>query len=191
MKKLICGLLALMLALGMTACGKTDTIQTDAPTTAPTQEPTVAPTAPAIAESPETILEKLVEQVPVEFYGEVVSIDLTDTSEDGLWRISSYTGLENADDLAEAAVFEPMMGSLPFSMVVVRVNESADVASVAEAMKSGINPRKWVCVEADDLQVAVYGDTILLIMVGSETDYTAQSYVDAFEELYGIEYTLE
>lgn len=185
MKKLLCALMALIMAMGMVACGTTAPEQTQAPTEVETQVPTI----PAPADSMEEILNNLVEKQPVEFAGEVMSIDLTDTSEEGQWSLNRYTGLENGDKLSEAAVFEPMMGSLAFSMVAVRVKDSADAQEVANEMKAGIDPRKWVCVEADDLQVVGCADTILLIMVSTDSDYTSQSYVDAFRELYGVEFT--
>ena len=64
-------------------------------------------------------------------------------------------------------------------MVLVRTNADA-AKTLAESMKSGIDTRKWICVEADDLKVTAFGDVVMLIMVGSETGMTAQSFVDAF-----------
>ena len=75
MKKLICALLALSLALAMTACGKQATETTAPETTAPEG---------ALVGSMEELLEKVIEARPVEFAGGVIPIDLTDTSEDGL-----------------------------------------------------------------------------------------------------------
>ena len=138
----------------------------------------------------EELLNKIVEKKPVEFMGGTMPIDLTDTSEDGLWMIKNYTGLDNADSITEAAFFEPMMGSIPYSMVMVRVAEGADIKAVAEGMKNGIDQRKWICVEADDLQVVSYGDVVMLMMVGSDTGMTSQSYVDAFAEVCGGSVTI-
>ena len=117
--------------------------------------------------------------------GGVIPVDLTDSSEDGLWAIKSYTGLEDASQISEAAAFEPMMGSMAFSMVMVRTAEGADVKAVAEGMKTGIDPRKWICVEADDLKVAGFGDVVMLIMVNSDSGMTSQSFVDAFAQVCG------
>ena len=83
MKKLICALLALSLALAMTACGGKQTAETTAP-------------AANLEGTMEELLNKVIEQRPVEFAGGVIPIDLTDTSEEGLWAIKSYTGLEDA-----------------------------------------------------------------------------------------------
>ena len=204
MKKLISMLLALAMVLSLAACGNNNTPATEAPTQAPTEateEVTEAATEEMTEEvideeefvmelsAMETLLNQIVEIQPVEFMGGTMAIDLADTSEDGLWMIKNYTGLDNADSITEAAFFEPMMGSLAYSMVAVKVAEGADVKAIAEGMKNGIDQRKWICVEADDLQVASYEDIVLLIMVGSETGLTSQSYVDAFAQVCGGDVT--
>ena len=191
MKKMISMLLALVMVLSLTACGTNNTPATEAPTEAPTQAPTEAPTEAAKLEGTmEELLYKVVEIVPVEFMGGSMALDLTDTSEDGLWMLKNYTGLDSAEGITEAAFYEPMMGSIPFSLVMVRVNADAGVGTVAEGMKNGIDQRKWICVEADDLQVVSYADVVMLIMVGSETGLTSQAYVDAFAQVCGGEVTV-
>ena len=137
----------------------------------------------------DALLNKVIEIQPVEFMGGAMTLDLTDTSEDGMWMIKNYTGLDSAESITEAAFYEPMMGSIPYSMVMVRTAEGADVAAVAEGMKTGIDPRKWICVEADDLQVVSFGDVVMLIMVGSDTGMTSQSFVDAFSQVCGGDVT--
>lgn len=169
--------LALCLALTLfAACGNT----------APTTEATTAPTV-TFDGTMEELLNKIVAIQPVEFSGETMAIDLADESEEGLWRFQSHTGLENAEDLADAAFFEPMMGSIAYSMVAVRVKEGADGKATAEAMKAGIDPRKWICVEANDIRCAGYGDIVLFVMLDTETGLTAQSFVDAFAQVVGAE----
>ena len=180
MKKFAAMMLALAMLFSFAACGG----KTTAPTTAPT-EATVK-----VEGTMEELLNKVVEINPVEFMGGTMPIDLTDTSEDGLWAVKYYTGLDNADSITEAAFFEPMMGSIAFSMVAVRVAEGADAKTVAEGMKNGIDTRKWICVEADDLMVAGYGDVVMLIMVASDSGLTAQSFVDAFGQVVGGEVTV-
>lgn len=187
MKKMISMLLALVLVFGLTACGGNSE-----PTMAPTEAPTQAPTEAVVSVegTMEELLNKVIEIQPVEFMGGAMSIDLTDTSEDGLWMVKNYTGLDSADSISEAAFYEPMMGSIPYSMVMVRVNEGVEPQTVAEGMKTGIDPRKWICVEADDLQVVSYGDVVMLIMVGSDTGMTSQSFVDAFAQVCGGDVTV-
>ena len=173
MKKFVSIVLALSLVLSLAACGGKKVEETQ--------------TAQSVAGTMEELLNKTIEQRPVEFMGGVIPVDLTDSSEDGLWALKSYTGLDSAEKITEAAAFEPMMGSMAFSMVLVRLAEGADSKAVAEAMKSGIDTRKWICVEADDLKVAGFGDVVMLIMVNSDSGMTAQSFVDAFAKVAGFE----
>ena len=180
MKKMVSMLLALTLVLGLTACGGNNTPATETPTEA----------AVSVEGTMEELVNKVMEEQPVEFMGGLMPVDLTDTSEDGLWAIKSFTGLDNAEQISDVAVFEPMMGSLPFSLVMVRVNADASVGSVAETMKNNIDQRKWICVEADDLQVVSYADVVMLIMVGSDTGLTSQAYVDAFAKVVGGDVTV-
>ena len=174
MKKVLSVVLALALVLSMTACGGKKNQETET-------------AAQTVAGTMEELLNKTIEQRPVEFMGGVIPVDLTDSSEDGLWALKSYTGLDSAEKITEAAAYEPMMGSIAFSMVLVRVAEGADAKAVAESMKSGIDTRKWICVEADDLKVAGFGDVVMLIMVNSDSGMTAQSFVDAFAKVAGFE----
>ena len=172
MKKFVSIVLALSLVLSLAACGGKKVEETQ--------------TAQSVAGTMEALRNKTIEQRPVEFMGGVIPVDLTDSSEDGLWALKSYTGLDSAEKITEAAAFEPMMGSMAFSMVLVRLAEGADSKTVAEAMKSGLDTRKWICVEADDLKVAGFGDVVMLIMVNSDSGMTAQSFVDAFAKVAGF-----
>ena len=170
-------LAALMLASALAGCGSAKQEPTE--TTVPTEA------AVTVEGTLEDLLNNIITEQPVEFMGGVMPIDLTDTSEDGLWAIKNNTGLENADKITEAAVFEPMIGSIAFSMVMVRVAPGEDTRAVAEEMKYGIDPRKWICVAADDLLVTGYGDVVMLIMLASGRGLTAQSFVDAFGKVVG------
>lgn len=175
MKKILSLVLALALTVSVfTACGGSKP-----------EQPAETEAAITVDGTMEELLNQIVAENPVEFMGGVIPIDLADTSEDGLWAIKSFTGLEDASSITEAAAFEPMMGSMAFSMVMVRVAPDAGSKTVAEAMKSGIDTRKWICVEANDLLVAGYGDVIMLIMLDNTNGMTAQSFVDAFAKVVG------
>lgn len=165
MKKLISLLLVLVMVAAMAVgCNKT-------------------PAKTPLADDMETVANKIIEKNPVEFMGGTMPVDLTDKSEDGLWAISYFTGLSNADKIKDVAVYEPMMGSLAFSMVLVRVNDAADAKSVAQEMTDNIDTRKWICVEANEKLVAGYSDVVMLIMLDNAGGMNAQSFVDAFEQI--------
>ena len=175
MKKLMSVLLALTMVFALAACGNANA------------EPE-APAAQPLTGTMEELVNQVVEANPVEFMGGIMPVDLTDTSEDGLWAVKYFTGLDSAEMITDVAVYEPMMGSIPFSLVLVRTAEGQDAQAVAEAMKSGIDTRKWICVEADDLMTASFGDVVMLIMVGSDTGMTAQSFVDAFQGVVAAQF---
>lgn len=175
MKKIFAMLLAVVMMFSLVACGG----KTAEPTTAPT-DATVK-----VEGTMEELLNKVVEINPVEFMGGTMPIDLTDTSEDGLWMLKDNTGLENADNITDAAVFGPMMGSIAFSMAMVRTAEGADVKTVAETMKNNIDPRKWICVAADDIDAAIYGDLVLFVMIDSGFGMPAADFIGAFKTIAG------
>ena len=191
MKKLIAMLLALAMVFAMAACGATENVETE-PATEATTEATEIVTEEATEEvteeiveeedfvieltAMETLLNSIVEIQPVEFMGMAMPVDLADAD-----AVKYFTGLDSVEGVAEAAVYEPMIGSIAFSMVAIQVAEGADAEATAEAMKAGIDTRKWICVEANDLLVATSGDVALLVMVDSNNGLTAQSFVDAFQ----------
>ena len=180
MKKMISvALILVMTLLMLTGCAADGT-------TGATAAPATEPVKPALTDSLETIIGRSYAQQSVEFAIGTIPVDLTDTTEDGLWALKSYTGLDSADQITEAAVSEAMIGSIPYSLVLVRVADGADAQTVAEAMKAGIDQRKWICVEANSLQVSGYGDVVMLVMIGS--DYgSAQTFTDAFRTVCGGE----
>ena len=128
------------------------------------------------------IIDMIYEKKPVEISVMTSSVDLTNAD-----MLKYNTGLDSADKIKEAAVSEAMIGSQAYYLVLVRVNDSADAADVAQSMKDGINTAKWICVQADDLKVSAYNDLVLLIMVDSQLSDTVTSaeITDAFKEICG------
>lgn len=192
MKKCSAFLLALVLMLTLSACSCAKQPASEPgtgtqPTTATTvaTEPTKAADNKTLPGTMEENINKIMEENPVEFMGGVIPLDLEDVSEDALLAFESYTGLKTRELIKEGAVYEPMMGSQAFSLVLVRVADAAKAEQVARDMKANIDPRKWICVQADQVMLAGYGDVVMFIMLDSALGKTAQSYVDAFEKVCG------
>ena len=164
MKKLIALALVLVMTLSLAACGNK-----------------AADKTPLAGTMEENVL-KVMEIAPVEFMGTVLPVDLADA--DATWY---FTGLSDAAQITDVAVYEPMMGSQAFSLVMVRTAEGVDVKEVAQQMKDNIDPRKWICVGADEIMAAGYGDAVMFIMVDSQLGLSAQSYVDAFKTVCGAD----
>lgn len=169
MKKIVSLALAMMLVLTMLAgCNSTPAGSDKTPLT----------------DTLDVVIENIYANKAVEFMVGTMPVDLTD-----LDALPYFTGLSSAEGVKEAAVSEAMVGSIAYSMVLVRLEEGADAQGIAQQMKDGIDTRKWICVEADDLKVAGYCDVIMLIMVSSEhaASVTAQNMVDAFQTVCGAE----
>lgn len=171
MKKIFAFAIAVAMMLTMVACGSKEAAADKTPLEGTMEENAW----------------KIMEIAPVEFMAGSMPVDLSDTSEDGLWALQYYTGLQSAENITDAAIFEPMMGSQAFSLVLVRTAEGADPKAVAQEMKDNIDPRKWICVGADEIMAAGYADTVMLIMLDSQMGLSAQSYVDAFAQIAGAD----
>lgn len=69
---------------------------------------------------------------------------------------------------AEGYVSEPMIGSIAHSVVLVRLPEGTDVSAFAAKVKANADPRKWICVEAETVEVKTKGNLVLLVMSSKE-----------------------
>ena len=168
------------LLVTMPACGKKKNDETPTESVAQTQ----AKTQP-LTGSMEANVNKIMEKNPVEFMGGQTPVDLQDTTEEGLWALKSFTGLDSPEKISDIAVYEPMTGSQAFSLVLVRVKNAADAKTIAQQMKDNIDPRKWICAMADQMMAAGYEDVVMFVMLDSNLGKTAQSYVDTFKEICG------
>ena len=92
------------------------------------------------------------------------------TDEEHSDRIKYYIGSDKIQ-AKEVLASEPMMSSIAYSVVLVRMEDNADIEAAKEAIKENVNPRKWMCVEVakEDVIVKSKGNLIILIMVENET----------------------
>lgn len=174
MKKLISILLALTLCTGvLTGCRRSEPEDT---TTTP------AATSALAGKALTEIVDMVYAKHPME-----LSLITVDVALDDAYAVKSYLGLDSADMVKEAVASESGFGSQAYSLVLCRVKNPANAQDVARKMFDGIDQRKWICVEADDLMVSVFGDLVLLVMIDS--DYaemaTAQQLTDAFAAING------
>lgn len=149
-------------------------------------------------ETPNALADKSLADIQAAIYAEkdpelqLVSIDVNIENED---ELKSFTGLtkDDASKIKEVVASESAMGSQAYSLVLVRLNDAKDAEAIANAMKSGIDQRKWVCVDADDLQVSASGDVVMLMMVSSvfSDTITAQQATDAFKKVAGGELSVD
>ena len=166
MKKFISVILMAALALSLfAACGKTD----DAPKGADLS-----------GESAEALVNKIYETKVPEFALMTMPVDLADAE-----MVAWQTGINDPALLKEAVISESMMGSQAYSLVMVRVNDAAKAEEVAQMMLDNIDPRKWICVAADDIDAAIYGDLVLFVMIDSQFGIPAADMIGAFKTVTG------
>ena len=167
MKKFVSVILMAALALSLfAACGKTES---DAPKGADLSGETV-----------EALVNKIYESTMPEFALMTMPVDLADAE-----MVAWQTGISDPALLKEAVISESMMGSQAYSLVMVRVNDAAKSEEVAQMMLDNIDPRKWICVAADDIDAAIYGDLVLFVMIDSGFGIPAADFVGAFETIAG------
>jgi hypothetical protein len=92
-----------------------------------------------------------------------MEIDFTDVE-----YAKSYIGIDPTGKVERAVVSEPMIGSIPFSMCLVKAAEGVNYEELKNEILAGVNHRKWICVAAEKVLVANCGDVILMIMSTEE-----------------------
>ena len=177
MKKLLSVILLVAIALTMTL-----TACSNEPEVTPNPDPTEEAKpqgADLSALSLEEIMTKIYENETPEINVGNLPVDVADA--DALFY---YTGLSDTSLVKEAVASESMMGSQAYSLVLVRVNDAAKAEEVAQTMLENIDPVKWICVQADDIDAAVYGDLVMVMMLNSDFG-AAADYVAAFKTVCG------
>ena len=94
-----------------------------------------------------------------------------EATEEDLKNQIIYTIGTDEIDYKEIYESRPKIGSIAYSVVLVRMEEGADVEAAKEKILETVNPRKWYCVgiEKEEVIVKNKGDLIILIMVENET----------------------
>ena len=129
-------------------------------------------------------VEGKLEDLMTKVYGEISSEELPMglqtmalTEED----IEYYIGTKDIK-WKEAVASESMVGSIAHSVVLIRMAEDAtmdDIEAAKTKIKENANPRKWLCVGAENVIVENNGDLIILIMTNS----LAETLEDNFNAL--------
>jgi len=78
-------------------------------------------------------------------------------------NIENYIGTKDIE-YESAIASESMVGSIAHSIVLIRAKENSNYEEIAKKIKENANPRKWICVEAENVIVKNKGNLIVLIM---------------------------
>ena len=81
-------------------------------------------------------------------------------------NVENYLGTKDIE-YEEALASESAVGSIAHSVVLIRMKDGANIEEAKKKIEENANPRKWICVEADDVVVKNKGNLIILIMSSS------------------------
>ena len=71
----------------------------------------------------------------------------------------------------------PMMSSIAYECVVLRVSEDQDVEEAKKLLLENADPAKWICVEAESVIAENVGDVILFMMADQDiTDAAKEAF---------------
>lgn len=151
MKKFLCLILALAMALSLAACGGN-----------------TEPEAPAfeLTGTLEEIADKIyANETATDEMAIAPAMEITLDDIDGL---TYNLGVTSADAIERAVISEPMISSIAYSLALVKAKEGADIDALKNEILEGVNYRKWLCVAAEKIAVVNCGDIILMIMSSEE-----------------------
>jgi len=126
----------------------------------------------------EGTLEEIMEQVYVDIpeSDRPMMLMNTEVNEENIEYYLGSTDIEYEEALAS----ESGVGSIAHSVVLVRVKENADVEAIKTKIEENVNPRKWICVEAETVEVESRGNLIILIM---SSEANAEKIENSFDNL--------
>lgn len=126
---------------------------------------------PNVEGSLEEIMAKLYDGIPED---ELPMLENTQVTPE---NIEYYLGTSDIE-YTEALASEPLMSSIAHSVVLVRVDDKANVNDIKDKIRNSINPRKWICVAVEDKDVKVEskGNLVVLIMVNDQSDKILENF---------------
>lgn len=122
----------------------------------------------------EELMAKVYEGIPAENLPMLMDIPIDSENVEGFLGTTEVS-------YKEAVAKEPMMSSVPHSVVLVRLNDAKDAEAAVEKIKTSVNPRKWICVEASNVVVKSKGDLVILIMCDTEMTEEAEALAPKLE----------
>lgn len=90
-------------------------------------------------------------------------------------------GIQKPEGVQELLVVKPMIGSIPFSIGLLRVDDKVDAAALASTIKSSVDPNKLICDTSTFVDTQARGHVIILVM--DNDNARGQALIDAFKAL--------
>ena len=135
---------------------------------------------PVLSEDLTKVLEKIYETADLDkdFKESLQYYQTVELNEE---NIKGY--LENTDvKFTEGICSAPMMSSIPYELILLKVDENSDIDAIKSSIKENANPRKWLCVEAEEVIVESIDNTILFLMANkTEADPIKNAFMSLAE----------
>lgn len=160
MKKILALSLAVLMILGVVACGNTESgnggeSKDDAKQPQTVGEILLNDFKKDASGSAQEIADRIVKNEIIQFMGGATPV------EPGL-----LSGFDNTEikGFKEGAMFGPMMGTIPFVGYIFVLEDGADVDAFKTTLKDSANLRWNICTEAEELTVDNEGNTVFFLM---------------------------
>ncbi|MBR4959414.1 MAG: hypothetical protein IKY52_00800 [Clostridia bacterium] len=100
------------------------------------------------------------------------------------YAVQYNTGLTATEGITDIIISESAVGSFAYSLVYVRT-DGKNTEQIHQSLKDSIDPRKWVCVEAEAVHSVRLDDDICIIMGSAEqVDTISTSLRQAAEGIF-------
>lgn len=110
-------------------------------------------------------INQVYDQIPKD---DVMSVESVDIDLNDEYALNSYLGLQDKDKIKYAVASEPLMTSSAYSFVVASLKDGSNAQEVANEILNGVNPRKWICVEAEQTNVIFKDNVVVLVMTDKD-----------------------
>ena len=101
-----------------------------------------------------------------------------------------YLGTSDIE-FEEGLASESMTGSIAHSVVLLRVKDNANIEEIKNKIKDNIDPRKWICVEAEKICATSSGNVAFLVMSNAEMTDNVYNNFKKIAENVGEEYIID
>ena len=153
-------------------------------------EPAELPEEEVLPEE-DVVVEPEIEFMPEEKYMEMSGLmdqlvaNINDELSVGTMEITSdmyeYYAIPAVEG-AHAVISMPMIGSIAHEVILVELPEGTDIPAFVEEMEGMMNPRKWICVEAEKTWVKSSGNYVVMVM---SAEFMADAVEENFNTVFG------
>jgi hypothetical protein len=87
-------------------------------------------------------------------------------------------------EFEEALASEPMMSAQAHSVVLVKVDDAADMEAIKKDIKENVDGRKWICVGVEDDNIIVDSAHQYIVLIMDNEG--SEALQDAFHQIMNI-----